>query len=256
MTAVANPMDLTGQRILVTGASSGIGKSTARLLSNLGAQLVLIARNQERLEHTLEGLNGSGHSCQVFDLSEVDNIPPLMKKIAQGGGPFSGVFHAAGVESIRALPLLKSAHIDEVFNPSFKAAVLLVRGFCQKGVRLEGTGSIVLMSSVTSVSGQNAMSVYSASKGAIDAAVRSFACDLAGLNVRINSIVSGAVDTEMHNRLTKYMSSEALDGYRQKHLLGFGQSEDIANAAAFLLSGAAKWITGTAMVVDGGYTCR
>lgn len=256
MTAVVNPMDLTGQRILVTGASSGIGKSTARLLSNLGAQLVLIARNRERLERTLEDLNGSGHSYQVFDLSEVDNIPPLMKRIAQGGGPFSGIFHAAGMESIRPIALLKSAYIDEVFDASFKAAVLLVRGFCQKGVRLEGMGSIVVMSSVASISGQNAMSVYSASKGAIDAAVRCFACDLAGLNVRINSIVSGAVETEMHERLVKNLSAEALDQYRQKHLLGFGQAEDIANVAAFLLSGASKWVTGTTLVVDGGYTCR
>lgn len=256
MTAVVNPMDLTGQRILVTGASSGIGKSTARLLSNLGAQLVLVARNQERLEQTLESLSGCGHAYQVFDLSEVDNVPPLMKRIAQSEGPLSGIFHAAGIESVRPIPLLRGKHIDDVLATSFKAAALLVRGFCQEGVRAEGMGSIVVMSSVTSTSGQYAMSVYSASKGAIDAAVRSFACELARLNVRINSIVSGAVETEMHERLIKHMSDDALNQYRAKHLLGFGQAEDIANAAAFLFSSASKWITGTTMVVDGGYTCR
>ena len=97
---------------------------------------------------------------------------------------------------------------------------------------------------------------YCSSKGAIDSAVRSFACELAGINVRVNSIVSGAVETEMHERLTKNMSPETLDRYRDEHLLGFGQTEDIANAVAFLLSSASKWITGTTMVVDGGYTCH
>ena len=90
MTALVNPLDLTGQRILVTGASSGIGKNTARLLSNLGAELILIGRNRERLEDTLQSLNGGGHAREVFDLAEADSIPPLLKSIAQDQGPLSG----------------------------------------------------------------------------------------------------------------------------------------------------------------------
>ena len=116
--------------------------------------------------------------------------------------------------------------------------------------------SIVFMSSVASLIGQSGMSIYSASKGAIDAAMRSLACELAENKIRVNSIVAAAVETEMHQRLTKNMSTETLNTYKEKHLLGFGQAEDIANAATFLLSNASKWITGTTMVVDGGYSCR
>jgi NAD(P)-dependent dehydrogenase (short-subunit alcohol dehydrogenase family) len=249
-------MNLTGRRVVVTGASSGIGKHACGLLSSLGAELILVGRNLQTLKETADSLEGSGHTISVFDLADVDAIPGLLKSIAEESGPLSGLFHAAGMESVRPLSLIKEQHIDEVLGPSFKAAALLIRGFCQKSVRPESMGSIVIMSSVTSVSGQAGMGIYAASKGAIDAAVRSFACDAAGLNIRINTIVSGAVETEMHQRLTKHMSPEALEEYKNKHLLGFGQPEDISQAVAFLLSNAAKWITGTTLVVDGGYTCR
>jgi len=251
-----NPMDLTGERILVTGASSGIGKATAQLLSALGAQVVVLGRNKERLEQALKTLEGSGHSIEIFDLSEFDQIPSMLKRITQEGKSFSGIFHAAGIEFVMPVRLLKEKQINEVFNSNIRPMMALVRGFCKKGIRSETMCSIVLMSSVASLKGQSGMSLYSASKGAMDAAMRSMACELAESKIRINSIAAAAVETEMHQRLIQNMSMATLNGYQEKHLLGFGQVEDIANASAFLLSNASRWITGTTMIVDGGYTCR
>ena len=143
-----------------------------------------------------------------------------------------------------------------MLNITLKSALMLVKGFCQKGVRNEtDQTSIVFMSSVASITGQKGMSLYSASRAALDGAVRSLACELAGNNIRVNSVISGAVETPMHAKLTGSLPQESIQDYENKHLLGFGQPNDIANAVLFLLSDASKWITGSSLVVDGGYSC-
>jgi len=250
-----NPMDLTGKRILVTGASSGIGKTTAQILSNLGARVVLLARNQERLHQTLKTLNGEGHSVYPFDLANVDGIPSMMRQIAQEGGQLSGLFHSAGLYTVLPVSIIKAEYIDPVMNIGLKAGLLLTKGFCQKTVRTNQINSIVLMSSIAGLCGVKGLSIYSASKAAIDGAVRALACELAPRNIRINSIAGGAVETRLHNEAVKNLSESEVVEYRRKHLLDFGRPEDIGYATAFLLSDAAKWITGTTMIVDGGYCC-
>lgn len=252
---MVNPMDLSGKRILITGASSGIGRTTAQVLSELGAQLVLMARNEKNLQITLQSLAGTGHSLNIFDLSAVDEITAMLKKIASEQGPLTGLFHSAGVELVMSLSLLKGKYIDQVFDVSIKAALMLVRGFTQKGVSSPEGGSLVFMSSAAGLCGVLGMSIYSASKAAIDGAVRSLACELAPRAIRVNSIIAGAVQTKMHDRLVKKLGKEEILDYEKRHLLGFGRPEDIAYAAAFLLSDASRWITGTGMVVDGGYCC-
>lgn len=250
-----SPMNLADKRILVTGASSGIGKAAAQLISRLEAKIVLMARNEARLQMTLESLSGEGHSIYAFDLTAVDDIPAMMKKIVLEQGMLSGFFHAAGIEMIMPVSILKRKYIDPVFDVSIKAALMLARGFCQKGVQKPGNASLVFMSSAAGLCGVAGMSIYSASKAAIDGAVRSLACELAPRSIRVNSIVAGAVQTEMHDEILKKLTEEEILEYRRKHLLGFGKPEDIAHAAAFLLSDASHWITGTTMIVDGGYSC-
>jgi NAD(P)-dependent dehydrogenase (short-subunit alcohol dehydrogenase family) len=248
-------MDLTGKRILVTGASSGIGKATALLLSKLGAKVVLSARNMERLQSTLDSLDGDGHGLYVFDLEAVDEIPPLVRKIAQEQGRLSGLFHSAGTGGIMTVNLLKGKYVEQVFASSVTATLLLVRGFCQKGVRANGGNSLVFMSSAAALCGVSGMSIYSASKAAINGAIRSLACELAPRGIRVNSLVAGGVRTGMHETLEKTLSDYEILQYEQKHPLGFGDPDDVAYAAAFLLSDTSKWITGTTLIVDGGYSC-
>ena len=166
-----NPMDLTGKRILVTGSSSGIGRAAAKICSRLGRQNMLLDKNAQGLHLTEDSLEGEGHASYVFDLTAVDEIPASMKKISQEHGPLSGVFHSAGVGGIKVINILKEKDIDYIFSSSVKAAFLLTRGFCQKGVYEPGRGSIVFMSSASSLCGVAGMSVYCASKAAIDGAM-------------------------------------------------------------------------------------
>lgn len=254
--ATLNAMDLRGSRIVVTGASSGIGRVTARILSQLGATLALVARDEVRLQQSLDRLNGGGHQKYVFDLTNANGIPKLLKEIADKQGPLTGLFHSAGILSILPVRVIKEAHIQSVLAPGLHAALMLVRGFCQKGISQSGKGSIVFMSSVAGHRGERGMSIYCADKAAIDGALRSLACELADRNIRVNSIVAGAVRTEMHEAVVNSLTEEGARTYEKHHLLGFGEPEDVGYAAAFLLSDAAKWITGTSMVVDGGFSCH
>jgi NAD(P)-dependent dehydrogenase (short-subunit alcohol dehydrogenase family) len=250
-----NPLDLTGKRILVTGASSGIGKVTALTLSKLGGRIIILGRNQERLQKTFDTLSGNGHAQYIFDLDSTDDIPPLLRKIGEEHGPLSGLFHSAGIVKIMPVRLLKKKYIDNVFDSSVKAALMLTKGFCQKGVVADKNVSLIFISSAAGTCGVQGMSIYSASKAAIEGAVRSLACELAPQGIRVNSIIAGAVETEMHDTLIAKFTADEIQNYKNKHLLGFGEPEDIAYAAAFLLSDASKWMTGSSMVVDGGYCC-
>jgi NAD(P)-dependent dehydrogenase (short-subunit alcohol dehydrogenase family) len=247
-----NPMALDGRTALVTGASSGIGRETAILLSQLGARVVLAARNTDRLEHTRSLLEGSGHIVEKFDFSELDAIPGWMKRVAGDIGPLDGVVHSAGVSNITPLRSLDTAGISAVLDVNLNAALMLARGFRQKGCHA-ATASLVLLSSVAGVRGQVGMSVYSASKAALCGVARSVALELVRDGMRVNCVVPGLVDTEMAAKAYQ----EAFVGtaeMEQVHPLGIGRPRDVANVIAFLLSDAARWITGSTLVVDGGYT--
>jgi NAD(P)-dependent dehydrogenase (short-subunit alcohol dehydrogenase family) len=195
------------------------------------------------------------HEVIPFDLTQLDEIPRLVTGAA-ASGRLHGLFHSAGVEVINPLVMTKPAQISQVFALNVEATLLLSKSFAGRKVRAEGMVSVVLMSSVAGRIGQAGMSAYSASKAAVEAIVRSLATELAGIPIRVNSIAGGAVRTPMHERLLEHSPIASREAYEGRHLLGVGDAADIANAAAFLLSDASKWITGTTLVVDGGYSCH
>lgn len=255
MTDLLNPMAIAGKRILVTGASSGIGRASAILFSQLGARVVLLARRESALQETLDAMVGDDHQIVCYDLSQPDGLLPVIKKLAQVDGPFDGFFHSAGVMNVRAIPAIRTHAIQAVMG-QLPAFLLLTRAFIQRGVFSDSGGSMVVMSSVMGHRGLAGLSIYSAAKAAVEGAVRSLACELAPKRIRINAIAAGAVRTEMHNAVVTYLDTEGIAAYEQRHLLGFGDPLDIAYAAVYLLSDAGKWITGTTLIIDGGYSCH
>lgn len=246
---------LEGMTYLITGASSGIGRATAMLLANCGAHLVLNGRDEVRLHETLSSLTGSGHRTFTAALQTADQTAEVVKSLLEETGPLNGVFHSAGIEMIRPIRMVKQAQLEDVLGSSLFAAFGIARALSGKNGSVDGA-SLVFMSSVAGSTGQGGMTAYSAAKAAVDGMVRSLACEMAPRKIRVNSIAAGAVQTAMHERLTNGSSDEASESYSNSHLLGFGIPEDIAHAAVYLLSPASRWVTGTTMFVDGGYTVR
>lgn len=249
------PDTLSGRHILVTGASSGLGRQAAVQFAEAGARLSLIGRNIERLADSAGALAGEGHSTYSVDMSDAEVAADAVQAITKEKGSFAGIFHSAGTAMIVPARVTKNRHLDEVFGAGVRGAFGVARAAAKKGV-LEDGGSLVFMSSVSALRGRQGMSAYSAAKSAVDAMVRVLAWELAERRIRVNSIIAGAVETAMHMDFVKTASEELVRNYEELHLLGFGKPEDIGHAALFLLSDASRWITGTNMVVDGGYTAK
>lgn len=246
---------LADRHILVTGASSGLGRASAEKFAAMGARVTLMGRDEERLNMTRASLVGESHAIVAATFSDLESTAEIVKNIAARQGAIDGIFHSAGVELVRPMRLFKNDHAAHLFDAALYGALGIARAAGSRGVVNDGA-SLVFMSSVAGLRGTAGMVGYSAAKAAIDGAVRSLACELASRRIRVNSIAAGAIQTEMHGRLAKTLGEQALTDYERRHLLGFGRAEDIANAATFLLSPASVWITGTVLSVDGGYSAQ
>jgi NAD(P)-dependent dehydrogenase (short-subunit alcohol dehydrogenase family) len=251
MTPAVNPMDLTGRRVLVTGASSGIGRAAARKLAGLGATVIASARDPVRLAATVESLAGSGHESVGFDLSAIDAIAPFVQKLASERGALAGIAHCAGIQIGKPVRVTDQAFMDQMFRINVESGLALARGFRQRGVAAPGA-SLVLLSSVSALVGQAGNVVYCASKGAVLAATRALAVELLRDSIRVNAVLPALVETEMSERFRATMTEAQWQAYLARYPMGIGQPEDVANAVAFLLSDASRWINGIGLVIDGG----
>jgi NAD(P)-dependent dehydrogenase (short-subunit alcohol dehydrogenase family) len=246
-----NPLDLSGVRILVTGASSGIGQGTAVLLSRLNAQVVCLGRNAQALAETKARMAHGEHSFFQFDLTAVEEIPGWMKSLAAAVGPLHGLVHCAGVNRVQPLKSLSHSDYSAIMAINLEAAIMLTKGFRQKAVCPSG-GSVVFISSVAALKGEPGIAAYAASKGALLSLARTLALELARDGIRVNCLCPGIVRTPMTDRLKSSFPPEAIANLESR--CPPGTPDDVGYAAAFFLSNAARWITGATLTIDGGYT--
>lgn len=252
-----NPFSLENKVIIVTGASSGIGAQCAIDCSKMGAKVVLVARNVERLNQTLGQMEGEGHIVLPLDLSLSDGLKERIKDLVKQVGKINGVVNCAGMSSVTPLKLVTDELFDRFFHANVYSAINLSKEVSRVGnYDKEGGCSIIFFSSIMGLVGDKCKTLYSATKGALIAASRSMACELAKNNVRVNVVSPGAIETPINAKLPHMADPELRKELENKHLLGLGRCSDISNACIYLLSDAAKWVTGQNLIVDGGYTAR
>jgi NAD(P)-dependent dehydrogenase (short-subunit alcohol dehydrogenase family) len=246
---------LRGRTILVTGASSGLGRATAAELAECGAHVILTGRDPAKLEHSRARLTGEGHAAVASDFADADGVANLVKAIATDHGPLDGIFHSAGTYMALPARMTKQRHVESMFIASVWGAFGVARAAAQKNVMRDG-GSLVFMSSVAAERGHVGTTAYAGAKAAILGMVPVLAIEMAPRRIRVNAIVAATIETEMHLNTIANLPDELVQDGLSRHLLGFGEPRDIANAVIFLLSDAGRWITGSALTVDGGYMAK
>lgn len=247
--------NIKNKLILITGASSGIGKQAAIELSKEGAKIILVARREEQLKEVMLQLDGVGHSYYCFDLTEIEKIETLLNKIVLEQGPLDGFVHCAGIAVNRSISMFKYEQVLKSMQLNFFSYYELVRMIQKKGNFNTGL-SIVAISSVAAHFGSTAQSVYSASKGAIESASRCFAKELSQKGIRVNMIAPAAIKTDMYGNYQK-MKADLLDGTMDispRQYLNMGEPYDIAMGIVYLISPESKFVTGTCISIDGGYS--
>lgn len=246
MDTTFNPFSLKGKTILITGASSGIGRGIAIACSKMGADTVITGRNKERLNATRNELFGEQHKAIVADLTEIDKIENLTNQLPQ----LDGVIYCAGIGQRIPCKMVTSNDVDEVMNINFKSVLLLqAQLLCSQ--KINKSSSIVFLASKAATSPSIGNAIYSASKGAIISYAKCLSLELAPRLIRVNCICPAMVWTDLilKGGLTKEDLEEAQLKYPLKR---YGKPEDIASLAIYLLSDASSWMTGTAIEISGG----
>lgn len=246
-------VDFSGKKIIIIGASSGIGKQTAIVLASLGARVILVARHKDKLRDTLALLEGKSHGFRIADISKLDEIELLFKSIIEEHGPMDGLVYCAGTNTTLPLLQLKPGKIKETFDVNFFAFVEAVRQVTRRG-RFNVGMRIVAISSNAAIRGDKAHTAYSASKAAMNAAVRCMAKELADKGICINTVAPAVTNSEIYRQYKTNSCgvSESEKKLLERQYLGLIEPEDVADTVAFLLSPAARMITGTSVLVDGG----
>lgn len=241
-------MMLEGKKILVTGASSGVGKQVAIDCSQQGAQLIITGRNPERLQETFSCLAGQGHVQYAADLTVEEKVKELVGKLSR----INGLVHCAGVLDPIPIKFLNQQKIRETLTANFDMPVMLMAALgAQK--KIEKGASLVFMSSISGRHPHRGNSLYCASKAAIESFSKAIALEFSHMGVRSNCICPAMIHTPMYERAEEGMSKETMAEHISGYPLGIGYPKDISEMAMFLLSEKSRWITGTNIDMDGGF---
>lgn len=247
------PFSLKDKKILIVGGSKGTGAVITRQILAFDSEVIVIDENlNEELSNPPTEINGKiiNIECKLSQPVQLENA---IKNAVELAGLLNGVVFCYGIGGVRPLQMTKTKFVNEMFNSNVFLFIELLRLISRKGVLAEGSG-IVALSSVSSIKGLKSKTAYCASKAALDAAVRASAAELATRSIRVNSIQKGWVSTDMQQEFIQNNMALSSDSDLKKQLLGVIEPEDIAYSVIYLLSDASKRITGTSVLLDGGYT--
>ena len=257
MNSTNNPFSLEGKTILITGASSGIGQGIAIVCAQQGAKVLLLGRNLSRLEETLKLCeNGQEHAFLSMDLHEGLIDTNDLHSFVKFHAPIHGFVHAAGISPTIPFKVMKKEQVSAAFQVNLFSAIEIMQQLTKLGIKAPEGMSMVLISSVMSEVGEKGKSLYAMTKSAMIGMVKSLALEYADKKIRFNAISPSVVNTPL-SRKSEYRKDElAMKKILDQHPLGLGEIQDIAHSAVFLLSEASRWVTGSNMVVDGGYLAK
>jgi len=242
------PFHLNGKTILVTGASSGIGAQAAISISQMGGTVILSGRNEQRLRETLCKLKGESHQVFICDLTDENKV----KELAAAMPLLDGVVHCAGIVTMLPVKYINHQKIEETFSINYTASVVLMTYLFNKK-KINPQASVVFVSSFSGTFPFSGGALYSGSKAALERYSQALATEHAGAGIRSNCISPALVKTDILEESFKGDRAKYRKQVEEKHLLGFGEPEDVGNLIVFLLSPASKWLTGQNIILDGGY---
>lgn len=241
--------NLIGKHVLVTGASSGMGRVFCQMIAKEGASVSLIARNEERLKETLCKMVGDGHRYYVCDLTDMEQLKTTIGELE----PVDGVVFCAGINDFVPLKFVKPEKLEKIFQTNYFSQVILTQMLVKKKL-INKNASLVYISSLSSVLGVAGTLLYASSKAALNSAVRVIAAELAPQGVRANAICPGIVRTEMLSGTN--IDEDTFTKQDVDYPLGLGTPEDVGNAVLYHLSDGSRWLTGNCMIIDGGYSLK
>jgi NAD(P)-dependent dehydrogenase (short-subunit alcohol dehydrogenase family) len=247
-----NPYSLRNKVILITGASTGIGQATAIECSKMGASVIITARNKERLDNTYGELlieEGQCHKRIIADLTDMSDLERLISELPE----LDGVVSNAGILKTLPIQFINELELNEILQINTIAPILLIQRLCKKK-KLKRNSSIVFTSSIAGIFAVTpGNSMYSASKSAINAFMKTVALEMASKGIRCNSVNPAMIDTKLINNLL-YSSEDRERDIALYPMKRYGRPQEVAFGIIYLLSDASSWITGHALVIDGGKT--
>lgn len=242
-----------GRKVLITGASGDLGFATAQLAAEQGWSLALHCRTESSATKLSSAFDGEQTKVFAGDLADSSYPEQLIKEGSAFLDGIDSVIHFAGIQESRPIKTTDADFIKRTLDANLMSTMLLMRAFRDKRIP-KTLPSFLMVSSIAAVRGHSGESAYSASKGALLSLVRTYARELSSEGIRVNALVPGAVVGTMTEKIKSKIGPNAFGRLVAAHPLGMGTPEDVASAAIFMVSSQAKWITGTELIVDGGYS--